>query len=36
MFYNSIKKINRFRKETNRLLSKGMSNISLKFAIDEK
>ena len=33
MFFNSIKKID---KETNRLLSKEISNISLKFAIDEK
>ena len=30
MFFNSIKEINRLRKEINRLLSKGMSNIYLK------
>ena len=30
MFFNLIKDINRFRKEINRLLSKGMSNIFLK------
>ena len=30
MFFNSIKEINRLRKETNRLLIKGMSNIYLK------
>ena len=30
MFFTSIKEINRLRKETNRLLSKGMSNIYLK------
>ena len=33
MFFNSIKEINRLRKEINRLLSKGMSNIYLKVAI---
>ena len=27
MFFNSIKEINRLRKETNRLWSKGMTNI---------
>ena len=30
MLFNSVKKINRLRKEINRLLSKGMSNIYLK------
>ena len=30
MFFNSIKEINRLRKEITRLLSKGMSNIYLK------
>ena len=30
MFFNSVKEINRLRKEMNRLLSKGMSNIYLK------
>ena len=34
MFFNSIKEIDRLRKEINRLLSKGMSNIYLKFTID--
>ena len=29
LFFNSIKEINRLRKEINRLLSKGMSNIYL-------
>ena len=36
MFFNSIKEINRLRKEINRLLSKGMSNINLKVTIGEK
>ena len=36
MFFNSIKEINRLRKEINRLLSKGMSNIYLKVTIEEK
>ena len=36
MFFNSIKEINRFRKEINRLLSKGMSNIYLKVTIGKK
>ena len=36
MFFNSSKEINRFRKEINRLLSKGMSNIYLKVTIEEK
>ena len=30
MLFNSIKEINRLRKEINRLLIKGMSNIYLK------
>ena len=30
MFFNSVEEINRSRKEINRLLSKGMSNIYLK------
>ena len=34
MFFNSIKEINRLRKEINRLLSKGMSNIHLKVIIE--
>ena len=29
MLFNSIKKINRLRKEINRLLSKGMSDIKV-------
>ena len=33
MLFNSIKEINRLRKEINRLLSKGMSNIYLKVNI---
>ena len=33
MFFNSIKEIDRLRKETNRLLSKGMSDIYLKITI---
>ena len=36
MFFNSIKEINRLRKEINRLLSKGMWNIYLKVTIEEK
>ena len=36
MFFNSIKKINRVRKEINRLLSKVMWNIFLKIAIKDK
>ena len=35
MFFNSIKEINRLRKEINRLLSKGMSNIYLKVTIEK-
>ena len=34
MFFNSVKEINRLRKEINRLLSKGMSNIYLKVTIE--
>ena len=34
MFFNSDKEINRLRKETNRLFSKGMSNIYLKVTIE--
>ena len=34
MFFNSVKEINRLRKETNRLLSKGMPNIHLKVNIE--
>ena len=33
--FNSIKEINRLRKEVNRLLSKGMSNIYLKVIIEK-
>ena len=35
MFFNSIKEINRLRKEINRLLSKGMSDIYLKVTIEK-
>ena len=35
MFFNSVKEINRLRKEINRLLSKGMSNIYLKVTIEK-
>ena len=34
MIFNSIKEINRLRKEINRLLSKGMSNIYLKVTFE--
>ena len=34
MFFNPIKEINGLRKEINRLLSKGMSNIYLKVTIE--
>ena len=34
MFFNSIKEINRLKKELNRLLSKAMSNIFLKVTIE--
>ena len=33
MLFNPVKEINRLRKEINRLLSKGMSNIYLKVTI---
>ena len=33
MFFNSIEETNRLRKEMNKLLSKGMSNIYLKVTI---
>ena len=36
MFFNAIKETNRFLKEINRLLSKGMSNIYLKVTIEKK
>ena len=32
--FNSVKEINRLRREMNRLLSKGMSNIHLKVTIE--
>ena len=35
MFFNSIKEINCLRKEINRLLSKGMSNIYFKVTIEK-
>ena len=35
MFFDSIKEINRLRKEINRLLRKGMSNIYLKVTIEK-
>ena len=34
MFFNSVKEINRLRKEINRLLNKGVSNIYLKVTIE--
>ena len=34
MFLNSVKGINRLRKEMNRLLNKGMSNIYLKVGFE--
>ena len=34
--FNSIKEMNRLRKEINRLLSKGMSNIYFKVTIEKK
>ena len=34
MFFDLIKELNRLRKEKNRLLSKGMSNIYLKVTIE--
>ena len=36
MFFNSIKEINRLKKEISRLLSKGMSNIYLIVTIENK
>ena len=36
MFFNSVKEINRLRKEINRLLSKEVSNIYSKVTIEEK
>ena len=36
MDVNSIKEINRLRKEINTLLSKGMSNIYLKVTVEKK
>ena len=36
MLFNSVKEINRLRKEINRLLSKGMSNIYLKITIEKE
>ena len=35
MFFDSVKKINRLREEINSLLSKRISNIYLKVAIDK-
>ena len=35
MFFNSIEDINRFRKEINSLLIKGVSNIYLKVTIEK-
>ena len=34
MFFTTVKEINRLRKEMNRLLSKGMSNVYLKVTIE--
>ena len=36
MFFNSIKELNRLKKELNRLLSKGMSNIYLKVTTEKE
>ena len=36
MLFNSIKQINRLKKEVNRVFSKGMSNINLKVTIEKK
>ena len=36
MLFNSVKEMNRLRKEITRLLSKEMSNIYLKVTIEEK
>ena len=35
MFFNSVREINRLRKEINRLLGEGMSNIYLKVTIEK-
>ena len=35
MFFNSIKEIIRLRKEINRLLSEGMSNVYLKVTFEK-
>ena len=35
MFFNSIKEINMLRKEINKLLSKGMSNVYLNVIIEK-
>ena len=35
MDVNSVKEINRLRKEINKLLSKGMSNIYLKVTVEK-
>ena len=36
MFFNSVKEIIRLRKEVNRLLNKGISDIYLKITIEKK
>ena len=35
MFFDSVKEINRLRKEIHRLLSKGMSNIYVKATVEK-
>ena len=35
MFFNLVKETNRLRKEINKLLNKGMSNIYLKVTTEE-
>ena len=35
MFFNPIKEINRLRKEVNRLISEGLSNIYIKVTIEK-
>ena len=35
MFFDSIKEVNRLRKEKNRLWSKGMSNVYLNVTIEK-
>ena len=35
MFFNSVKEINKLRKEINKLLNKGMSNIYLNVTIEK-